>query len=346
MSGTPENRGSRRRLITGLVVISIHLGLVFLPLFVLIYQQKNDKKPIAFRVKLGGAEPSTAPDVGPPERRRPTATPGVPPPPAPEPAPAPAPEPEPVPEPPKPEPAPAPAPEPEPVPEPPKPAPPKPAPPKPKPKVPDKKAQELARKRWLEKRRKLKEKELQQKKAKELARKRWLEKVREQKRKEQEKAKAKELARKRWLEKQRKQQEASVYHDKRWDGKPIGGGSNTNMNVPIGQRDRGQRFGKQNNATPAGGATEAEEKYWDRVDKFFTERWKRPAGVLVSDDTSVVVYIKIDHTGRVLQAKIQTPSGNTAVNRSAELMLQHLDRIPQPPPGVATEFALRLIPSL
>ena len=339
MSGTSQNRGSRRRLITGLIVVAIHLGLVFLPLFVLIYQQKNDKKPIAFRVKLGGTEPSTAPEVGPPERRRPTETPGVPPPPAPEPEPVPAP---PAPEPPAPEPVPAP---PAPVPEPPKP---KPAPPKPKPKpkVPDKKAQELARKRWLEKKRKLKEKELQKKKAKELARKRWLEKQREQKRKEAEKAKARELARKRWLAKQRKLREAGVYHDKRWDGKPIGGGSNTNMNVPIGQRDRGQRFGKQNNGTPAGGATEAEEKYWERVDKFFTERWKRPAGVLVSDDTSVIVYIKIDYTGRVLQAKIQTPSGNAAVNRSAELMLKTLDRIPQPPPGVATEFALKLIPSL
>ena len=75
---------SSTRLTTLLVVFGIHVGIIFIPLGVMLFMPQKPKQ-IAFRVKLGGNEPSTAPIVGPPERVRPTGNPGGGTPPPPEP---------------------------------------------------------------------------------------------------------------------------------------------------------------------------------------------------------------------------------------------------------------------
>ncbi|MBO5822427.1 MAG: hypothetical protein J6R86_05385, partial [Lentisphaeria bacterium] len=150
------------RLTTLYVVLAVHIGVIFIPLGMMWFMPKKPKQ-IAFRVKLGGDEPSSAPEIGPPERIRPTGTVGggaPPPPPQPQEAPAPKPTPQPKPKtvPSKPKPAPKkPAPK--------KPAPKKPVPKKPvprktvpkkrvvKPKIDKRKQQQLAAKKRLEEQR-------------------------------------------------------------------------------------------------------------------------------------------------------------------------------------------------
>ena len=62
---------SRFRLTVFIVVLAAHAGAIFIPLGVMLWRAEKPK-PVAFRVKLGGHEPSHAPEVGPPSRLRPT----------------------------------------------------------------------------------------------------------------------------------------------------------------------------------------------------------------------------------------------------------------------------------
>ena len=140
-----ERKGfSCRRLWFFLIFAAIHAIVILGPAGCFWLAEDEDKqKEIAFRVDLGGLEPSHAPEVGEPERLRPGNTP--------------------------------PPPEPEAVPEPPKPEPPKPEPPKPEPPKPDpakiRNQAEAARKRKAEADRKRKIEESNRRNA-EIARKR------------------------------------------------------------------------------------------------------------------------------------------------------------------------------
>lgn len=325
------------RFTTFAVVLAVHIGVIFIPLGVMLLMPEKPKQ-IAFRVKLGGSEPSHAPELGPPERIRPTGNTGSgtppPPPPPEEPLPPPLPELPPIP---KPEPKPQPKPDkPKPLPKPkPKPLPkPKPKPPKqkpkPKPKIDQKK---IARERWLRKLEEIKRRKHQEKIRRELA---------EKRRRQQQEKLRRELA-----EKRRRQQQQQIHHDKRWDNwdpnKPTGGGTNTNIAVPIGTRDRGQALGKVDNRTPAGGATIAEEKYWQKLDEYFRERWQRPAGIFVSKDTGVIIEVSWDSRGKVLSKRIIKASPNAAVTQSVKLMLDHLDYVPAPPAGIASSVKFNLV---
>ena len=108
--------GKSTRLILLSVIFALHCALILGPLgFDYLLRKKADKKDIAFRVKLGGIEPSHAPEVGMQERKRPSPNPAPDAPPAVKPVP-PKPKPKPKPVPPKPK--------------------PKPKPPKPKPRPP------------------------------------------------------------------------------------------------------------------------------------------------------------------------------------------------------------------
>ena len=304
------------RFTTLLVVAAVHVGVIFIPLGMMLFMPEKPKQ-IAFRVKLGGNEPSHAPEIGPPERIRPTGTVGggaPPPPPPPQEAPAP-----------KPIPAPAPKPMPKPV-QKPKPAPKKPAPKKPAPKKP-------APKKPVPK--KPKPKTVPKKPV-------TKPKPKIDKRKQQQLARQKRLQ-----EQRRKQQQQQVHHDKRWDNwdpnKPVGGGSNTNIAVPIGTRDRGQALGKVDGRTPAGGASEAEEKYWSRLGEYFRERWNAPAGIFVTDETAVTIEVHWDARGRVISKRIIKASPNPAVTQSVKNMLDHLDYIPTPPSGIASSVKFNLV---
>lgn len=285
-----ESRKRSRLILLG-IIFSLHCALILGPLgFNALMQHKNKQQPIAFRVKLGGFEPSHAPEVGMPERKRPSAA-----------SPAPAP----VPAPPKPEPKP-------------KTKPKTKAKPKPKPKS--------------EKKAKAKPKSSRKKTVK-----------------KKPAPPAKRTAKKSPSRKKTqtpKPQE--VFHDSRWDNfypnrqTAVSGGSNFNRNVPIGSRDRGQKIGRADHRTPAGGATPDEEKYAHDMVGFIREKWDRPPGILVDETVAVTIELTIDANGRVIGKRIIKPSPNPAVNRSVQELLKKLSIVPRPPNG-GTTLAYSLI---
>ena len=353
-----DKKFSFKRFSTLLIVLSIHLGGIFIPLGIAFFVPA-EPKPIPFRVKLGGSEPSHAPEIGPPQRRPPSENPGggTPPPPPPPEEPVPPVSPPPVPETPPPTP-------PKPV-KPVKPTVPKPVKPVkptvPKPDVAKKKREQERRKKLLEQKKRQeqarKKKLLEQKKRQEqIRRKKLLEQKKQQeqarRKKLLEQKKREEQARRRadWLRRQaekRKREQQNVHHDSRWDNwdpnKKSGGGSNYNPRVPVGSRDRGQTRGPVDGRTPAGGATVNEEKYWERVSDFFHERWRAPAGIFVTAETAVTIEVTFDRNGKVLSKRIIKRSPNAAVNQSAQVMLDKLDYIPTPPAGIGTSFQLNLV---
>ncbi|MCI5778947.1 MAG: TonB C-terminal domain-containing protein [Lentisphaeria bacterium] len=266
--------GTRKQFTLFCVILGVHCALILGPLgWNYLRGRQTAKKEIAFRVKLGGFEPSHAPEVGPPERKRPA-------PPAP-----------------------------------PTPATPKPKPPTPKPVKPQKPAKP--------------QKPTKPQKP-----------VKPQKPAKPQKP----------VKPPVKPKPAEVYHDSSWDKfdpnrtppPTTRGGSNFNRNVPIGSRDRGQKIGKADHRTPAGGAAADEEKYWASLIPYLQERWDRPPGVLVDEQTAVTIALSVDSSGAVKSKRIVKRSPNPAVNASAEALLANLTRIPAPPGG-AVEFELKLV---
>ena len=326
-----ERKGfSCRRLWIFLIFAAIHAIVILGPAGCFWLAEDEDKqKEIAFRVDLGGLEPSHAPEVGEPERLRPGNTP-------------PPPESEAVPEPPKPEP---PKPEP-PKPEPPKPEPPKPEPPKPEPPKPDpakiRNQADAARKRKAEADRKRKIEESNRRNA-EIARKRKAEAARKRKIEESNRRNA-EIARKRKEEADRKRRENSVYHDPnaaKFDpDKRYTGGTNFNKNVKIGKRDAGQKKGEVDGRTPAGGADKTSEKEWEAfsatLSGIIEDKWDEPPGVLINEQTAAVIAIRVDRNGRVIGKKVVKASPNPAVTASARALLAKLNTLPRPPGNSAT----------
>ena len=315
------------------VVSSIHAGVLFIPLGMMLFMPEQPK-PIAFRVKLGGTEPSHAPEIGPPTRIRPTGSSGGgAPPPPPE-------EPETPPEPPKNKVIP--------------------------PVVDHQKIEQEKQKKLQQQREKQKklqqqrerQKKLQQqrerKKRLEAERKKRLEAERKkrlaaERKKRLEAERKKRLAaerRKRLEAERRRRQQQEVFHDNRgdnWDPNKPFGGTNHNIAVPIGSRDRGQAIGKVDGRTPAGGASIKEEEYWKKFTEFFYERWQAPAGIFVTAETAVLIEVVWDSRGRVLSKRIIQNSPNKAVTQSVRSMLDNLDYVPTPPPGIATTVKFRLI---
>ena len=325
---------SRRFILAGTILLA-HLLAIFGPVGCFMLKKKMQKpEEVPFRVKLGGLEPSHAPIVGEPERRRPSPDEGNVPPPPPQP----------------------------------------PEQDKKTPAIPvqpktDDQSARLKQKQLAEK----KKKQAAEKKKRELAEKKR--KIAEQKKREQQKQRrlamekerqkkiaaekkyreqqkqrrlAMERERQKKLAEKKKQESQSVYHDSKWDNwdpnKPVTppGGKNFNRNVKIGSQDRGQKAGKVDGRTPAGGATADEQKYWNTVRDFFMEKWQPPAGVFIDEETAVEITVKIDASGRVINKWITKRSPNAAVNASAELMLKNLTRIPRHPAG-AIQFTLSLI---
>ncbi len=270
------NRKRARLILLG-VIFSLHCALILGPLgFNALMQERSRKKPIAFRVQLGGFEPSHAPEVGIPERKRP--------------APAPA-----------------------------NPAPPKPAPPK-----------KTAAKKPLPK--KTVKKTTPPKKQP----KKTVKKTVTPKRVTAKKTPAKKT------QLRKKSETPEVFHDNRWDNfdpnktPAASGGKNFNRNVPIGTRDRGQKIGKADHRTPAGGATADEEKYAHDLVNFIREKWNRPPGILVDDNAAVTIELTIAADGRVTGKRIVKSSPNPAVNRSVQDLLKNLSLVPRPPGGSTT----------
>ena len=273
------------------VIFTLHCALILGPLgFNALMSGRQQKKDIAFRVKLGGFEPSHAPEAGMPERKRPS------------------------------------------------PAPPAPTPPKKQ--VPPKKTN-IPKPVKPKSKPKPKQKTKQTKPAPKPKPKQKTKNATAKKVNQKNKNRQKTI-------KKEKPKTPEVFHDSSWDNfnpnaaVQNSGGQKFNRNVPIGSRDRGQKIGKADHRTPAGGATEDEEKYWEELDKFLTEKWERPPGVLVTSETAVIIGLSVSADGRVLEKRIVKRSPNPAVNLSAELMLKNLNIIPRPPRG-AVEFQIKLV---
>ena len=253
------------------------------------------------RLKIGGEELSHGEEVGKPERRAPGRTPA----------------------PPKPEP------QPEAVPE----------PPPPPPKQPGidyealnrAKQQKLAeaKKKAAEKKRQA---ELEQKK-KEAEKKRQAEL--EKKKKEAEKKRQAELEKKKRLEAEKKRKERESVYNPAQDG-PIGdGGNNLNPNVPVGNKDRAQAHGQQDNRSPGGGARVKLAEYANRsLLPYLKSRWKQPPDSLLGGKRpSVDIALTIGTTGKVERAVIKRASGVAAMDESVKILLAGLDILPRPPEG-------------
>ena len=269
-----------------------------------------------FRVKIGGEELSHGEEVGKPERRAPGRTPA----------------------PPKPEQ------QPEAVPEPPPPPPKQPGidyealnrakqqkQAEAKKKAAEKKRQaEQAKKKKLDAEKK-RQAELEKKK-KEAARKKWLEK---KKKLDAEKKRIAELEKKKRLEAEKKRKERESIYNPAQDG-PIGdGGNNLNPNVPVGNKDRAQAHGQQDNRSPGGGARVKLAEYANRsLLPYLKSRWKQPPDSLLGGKRpSVDIALTIGATGRVEQAVIRRASGVAAMDESVKILLAGLDILPRPPEG-------------
>ena len=113
-----------------------------------------------------------------------------------------------------------------------------------------------------------------------------------------------------------------------------GGGSNRNLAVPIGDADRAQTYGKQNNATPGGGAQGEDRRYWERLGNYIQSRWSEPPGSLLGDARpQVTIQLSIAADGRVTSARIISRSGNNPMDESVQRLLANLDRVPAPTNG-------------
>ena len=253
-----------------------------------------------FRVKIGGEELSHGEEVGQPERRAPGRLP------------EPEPEPEPVPEEPKAEPA-----------------------PPPPPKEPGidyealnrakKKKAEEARKKKLEAEKKRKA-ELDRKK-KEEARKKWLEKK-----------KKLDAEKKRKAEEERKRKERESVYQPDQSGPIGGGGTNLNPNVPVGNKDKAQAYGKQDNRAPGGGANHTRKEFAQKkLLPYLQSRWKQPPDSLLGGKRpSVDIVLTISASGKVQHSSIKRSSGVAAMDDSVKRLLAGLDILPRPPAGAVS----------
>ncbi len=112
------------------------------------------------------------------------------------------------------------------------------------------------------------------------------------------------------------------------------GGSNTNIAVPIGDSDRAQTPGKQNNATPGGGAEGETQAYWDRLKRYLDTKWVEPPDSLLNGARpTVIILLTVAADGRVTSGRITQSSGNRVMDDYAKRFLDTLDRVPTPQAG-------------
>ena len=117
--------------------------------------------------------------------------------------------------------------------------------------------------------------------------------------------------------------------------------ANMNPKVPVGSRNRSQKYApKPDNKAPGGGA-KADEAAWARwgknVENYIYSRWVQPPQALLQGEfPSVVVEITIEANGRVTAAKVIQGSSNPAMAESVRVFLSQLDLLPRPPEGRTT----------
>jgi TonB family protein len=121
-------------------------------------------------------------------------------------------------------------------------------------------------------------------------------------------------------------------------------GRNTNLAVPIGNKDAGQVKGPVTSKLPGGGQQVAIERYARALGIYLKSRWNEPPKSLLQGSLpQTVVALTIASDGRIVEYKITSPSGNEAMDNSVILMLRNLDRVPVPPNGnLAIEIVMQV----
>lgn len=121
-------------------------------------------------------------------------------------------------------------------------------------------------------------------------------------------------------------------------------GRNTNLAVPIGNKDAGQIKGPVTSKLPGGGQQVAIERYARALGIYLKSRWNEPPKSLLQGSLpQTVVALTIASDGRIVEYKITSPSGNEAMDNSVILMLRNLDRVPVPPNGnLAIEIVMQV----
>ncbi|MBE6384737.1 MAG: TonB C-terminal domain-containing protein [Lentisphaerae bacterium] len=116
---------------------------------------------------------------------------------------------------------------------------------------------------------------------------------------------------------------------------------NINPRVPVGNRNRSQKYApKQDNKTPGGGRKVDEaafQRYGKNVENYIYSRWAEPPRALLRGEfPETVIEITIAANGRVQSAKVIRASGNRAMEDSVQALLSQLDLLPRPPDGRIT----------
>ena len=160
-------------------------------------------------------------------------------------------------------------------------------------------------------------------------------KLADAKKKAAEKKRQAEQEKKKRLEAEKKRKERESVYNPAQDG-PIGDdGNNLNPNVPVGNKDRAQAHGQQDNRSPGGGARVKLAEYANRsLLPYLKSRWKQPPDSLLGGKRpSVDIALTIGTTGRVERAVIKRASGVAAMDESVKILLAGLDILPRPPEG-------------
>lgn len=114
-------------------------------------------------------------------------------------------------------------------------------------------------------------------------------------------------------------------------------GSQTNKDIAIGKKDAAQRYGERFSNTPNGGKRN-DARYAARLGAFLKIRWSGfvPARAQLGDaKPEVVVMLAVSGDGRLLEARIERPSGNPAMDNAVKRLLESLrgQILPRSPDG-------------
>ncbi len=122
------------------------------------------------------------------------------------------------------------------------------------------------------------------------------------------------------------------------------GGTNTNEFVPIGSRDLAQKLGPQNNGTP-GGSGQTNAQYHATVGVFLKKLWEPPSNIFLDGKLPEVrILLVIDGGGRIIEKRIISTSGNSAMDDSVRMLLRRIERLPAPADGKRQSIDIILRP--
>ena len=122
-------------------------------------------------------------------------------------------------------------------------------------------------------------------------------------------------------------------------------GERKNPDIPIGAKDTGQKYAPKASDTPDGGKRN-DERYAAMLGMFLKSRWSAcvPARAQLGDaKPEVTVQLTIAGDGRLLNARIEKPSGNAAMDGAVARLLNELRTQRMPKPADGREQSLRVI---